>query len=87
MKILRTQTTVTEIEVEVTDVGLHFDGEGITAMVRLANAADRNEVEEILISWEQVLHWAMSSSQEDGDCKSICNRLRSLLNKLEAWDG
>jgi hypothetical protein len=75
-----------QVEVSVDSVGLHFDKEGITAMVRMNEAVDADEVEDILIEWDELFGWAQASSQDEGDCEAICAGLRELADKLQAWN-
>lgn len=71
-----------EIDAVVERVGMHFDHDGITAMVHF----DENHGEDFLISWDELEEWAMASSQDAGDCETICSKLRKLANDLEKWN-
>lgn len=84
MKIQKTDIVSTEVEVSLESVGMHFDHKGITAMVSLEDGLD--ESEEYLLSWDEVLSWAMASSQKDGDAEIIIDNLRNIASKLEAWN-
>lgn len=84
MKIQRTEKIKSEVDVSIESVGLHMDEKGITAMVTLEDGVDEHDG--YLISWEDVLSWAMSSSQEGDDVENILRGLRGVADALEAWD-
>ena len=73
-----------EIEVEVSDVGLHLDKDGICAMISLDGAEEFNE-EKFQFTWEEVLDWAQASSQDEGDSEAISAGLKWVADKLDQW--
>ena len=79
-----------KLEIYISAVCLHFDSEGITAMVR-ADAEDEEEdgglgePSEFLVNWNEVLSWCMACCEEEPDSARICQRLRAVADKLEEW--
>ncbi len=87
MKIRKTETEekIIDVDVDIRSVGLHFAQKGIIAMVRLEDT-DPDEVEDVLIEWDEVFSWAQASSQDIGDVEVICAALRKVADDLQAWD-
>ena len=73
-----------KVNLNLKSVGLHFDSDGITALVSIDESV--NEFDEFTVSWEEVLRWGMASSQEYPDCETIVANLRAVADKLEEWN-